>query len=70
MTRVDVTEILGVGNYSFYHLVNSGKLPGVRYGGKWQVTKKDLDSFRARNPHLPEAPLEPENVRKWLKAVQ
>lgn len=70
MTRADVTEILGIGNYSFYQLVNSGKLPGVRHGGKWQVSKRDLDSFRARNHYLSEAPIEPANVRKWLESVK
>jgi excisionase family DNA binding protein len=70
MTKPEVTGILKVDDYTFYQLVNSGKLPACRYGKGWQVTKRDLDSFRARNPRLPKAPLDVENVRKWLKAVQ
>jgi excisionase family DNA binding protein len=70
MTREDVSTALGISQYSFYQLVNNGKLPGVRYGGKWQVTKKDLDEFRLRNPRLAEAPIEPVNVRKWLASVK
>jgi len=44
-TLKELAEILGIKPKSIYNLVYSGKLPVRRWGGRWIVTKKDLEKY-------------------------
>ena len=42
LTPYEVMEILGLGKNSVYSLLSHGKIPGVRVGHKWRITKQAL----------------------------
>ena len=41
----DICLILHIGKSTAYKLIQSGILPAVKIGGKWQVQAKDLDEY-------------------------
>jgi excisionase family DNA binding protein len=45
LTPYEVMEILDLGKNTVYSLLNDGKIPGVRVGQKWRITKQALLSF-------------------------
>lgn len=45
LTPYEVIEILGVGKNMVYDLLNSGRLPGIRLGRNWRITKQSLLIF-------------------------
>ena len=45
LTPLDVMDILNIGKNTVYHLLNSGKLRGIRIGRRWKITADALEEF-------------------------
>mgnify|MGYP003979795683 CR=1 FL=1 len=45
MTVDEVSEYLRLAQSTVYKLVNEGKIPGVKIGGSWRISRRVLDEW-------------------------
>jgi len=49
MTAEEACELLRVGHNTVYHLLNAGKLKGMRFGRVWKISKQSVIEFIVEN---------------------
>jgi len=52
MTAEEACELLRVGHNTVYHLLNTGKLKGIRFGRVWKISKQSVIEFVVENSKL------------------
>ena len=45
----DICPILHIGKTTAYKLIQSGQLPALKIGGKWQIKSEDLEKYIKRS---------------------
>lgn len=48
----NICSTLHIGKTTAYRLIQSGKLPAKKIGGKWQIKISDLDHYLTEEYHL------------------
>ena len=45
ITVIEIAKHLAIGRLAVYGLLESGKLPGIRHGRRWIVTRQAFESW-------------------------
>jgi excisionase family DNA binding protein len=53
MTLKEVCAYLGLSRFTIYRLIESGKLPAVKSGGRWRFLQSEVRQFLTRNRDVP-----------------